>query len=655
MCGITGFLDALGQRSPDEMAATVERMANTLRHRGPDDSGTWVDADSGIALGHRRLSIVDLSPEGHQPMESACGRYVIGFNGEVYNFHLLRKELEAELGTRAPRWRGHSDTEVMLEAISRWGVESAVKRFNGMFACALWDRKERLLYLIRDRLGKKPLYYGWMGGACLFGSELKALRAHPFFRPEIDRGVLALYLRHNYVPAPYSIYKGIFKVPQGAILTIDGSQPCAVPAATCYWSVKEVAERGTLSPVSGSMEDATAELDALLQDAVRLRMVADVPLGAFLSGGIDSSAIVALMQAQSERPVRTFTIGFWEKTHNEAEYAKAVAQHLGTDHTELYVTPQQALDVIPRLPDLFDEPFSDSSQIPMFLVAEMARRDVTVSLSGDGGDELFFGYPRYFKGRNIWDRVEWMPLAERQFLANAAARLPARYLDALLKKMPILSSRLEGRNPFGGKLSSIVEILSMESEEAFYRRLVSHWKDPISMVSGANELPTVFTDRCRKARLPSFSHEMMYMDSVAYLPDDILVKVDRASMGASLEARAPLLDHRVVEFAWRLPMWMRARGMEGKLILRNVLNQYVPREMIERPKMGFGVPIHEWLRGPLKEWAESLLDEKRLREEGFFNPAPIREKWLEHLSGRRNWQYYLWDVLMFQAWLERWG
>ncbi len=654
MCGITGFLDVSRRSNGDEMAAIVAAMADTLRHRGPDDGGVWVDADAGIALGHRRLSIVDLSPEGHQPMHSTSGRYVISFNGEIYNFLELRKELEADSDNPAVGWRGHSDTEVMLAAISRWGVENAVERFNGMFAFAVWDRLERLLYLVRDRLGKKPLYYGWMGDVLLFGSELKALRTHPAFSPEVDRDALALLLRHNYIPAPYSIYQGISKLPSGTIIRVDGSRPGFAQPPVPYWSVREVAERGMTNAFVGSLEDATEDLDVLLRDAVRSRMLADVPLGAFLSGGIDSSVIVALMQAQSERPVKTFTIGFWEAAYNEAEDAKAVAQHLGTDHTELYVTPQQALDVIPRLPDLFDEPFSDSSQIPTFLVSEMARRHVTVSLSGDGGDELFFGYPRYFKARNLWGKVEWMGTANRRAIAGTLSALPARPLDAALRRLPVLSGRYLRSNSIGERKRRVSELLANDSPEEFYSRLFCHWKDPASVVLRASDLPTAHTDPSRWARLPGLDNRMMYLDSVAYLPDDILVKVDRASMGVSLETRAPLLDHRVVEFVWRLPISMKVQGTDGKRILRRVLDRYVPRELVDRPKKGFSVPIADWLRGPLRDWAEALLDEGRLLDEGFFNPALIRAKWSEHLSGRHNWHYYLWDILMFQAWLDRW-
>ncbi len=654
MCGIAGFLDTTGQLSREEMLAIVAQMGDTLHHRGPDDSGAWVEASAGIAMGHRRLSIVDLSPEGHQPMHSACGRYVISFNGEIYNYELLREELASGYGESALNWRGHSDTEVILSAIRRWGLEAAVSRFNGMFAIALWDRQERLLHLVRDRLGKKPLYYGWMGGTFLFASELKALRAHPSFRSQIDRDSVALYLRHSYIPTPYSVYKGISKLSQGTIITVDAARPGIVGSPTHYWSVKETAENGASTRFGGSLDEATNQLEALLMDAVRLRMIADVPLGAFLSGGIDSSVVVALMQAQSAMPVRTFTIGFQEAAYDEADHARAVAKCLGTDHTDLYVTPRQALDVIPRLPILFDEPFSDSSQIPMFLVSEMARQHVKVSLSGDGGDELLFGYPRYLSGLRRWARVEWMGTPCRRAISKTLALLDACLVDPVLGTLPMLSARRSTGSSIQDRLRRVRETVACASHEEFYWRQFCHWGESSSVVLHSADLPTAFTDRSRQASLPTLADQMMYLDSVAYLPDDILVKVDRASMGASLEARAPLLDHRVVELAWRLPIEMKTTNDQGKTILRQLLYRYVPRELIERPKMGFGVPIGLWLRGPLRDWAEDLLSEHRLRSEGFFDPQPIRAKWLEHLSGRRNWQYHLWDVLMFQAWLSEW-
>ncbi len=670
MCGIAGFIDTPCDKAEAELRATVLGMADALRHRGPDDGGAWVDAAAGVALGHRRLAVIDLSPEGRQPMPSACGRYVIVFNGEIYNFADLRREL-AGLGHR---FRGHSDTEVMLAAISRWGVEPAVERFNGMFAFALWDRRERRLVLARDRLGEKPLYYGWTGGVFLFGSELKALRAHPAFRGEVDRDALALYLRHNYIPTPYAIYKGVFKLPPGTMLTVDPRNAGAVPEPKPYWSARAAAERGVAEPYPWSEAEAADELDGRLREAVRLRMVADVPLGAFLSGGIDSSTVVALMQAQSGRPVKTFSIGFREAGYDEAEHARAVARHLGTDHTELYVTPEEAMAVIPRLPALYDEPFSDSSQIPTFLVSELARRHVTVSLSGDGGDELFGGYGRYLLCRDLWRRIGWLPAAGRRAVAaalaavagwmpavgprGAAPRVPdgarpaPRVPDGAFVRPDRLLSRYGRPGRVGDKLRKLAEVLAADSPEALYRRLVSHWKAPDRVVPGAVEPPTALTDRRRWADVPELVARLMYLDTISYLPDDILVKVDRASMGVSLEARVPLLDHRLVEFAWRLPLAMKIRDGQGKWLLRQVLYRYVPKELVDRPKMGFGVPIGAWLRGPLRDWAESLLDERRLRQEGYFDPRPIREKWMEHLSGKHDWQYYLWDILMFQAWLE---
>lgn len=652
MCGIAGFFSKNNGRANSELRFMVNKMVDALQHRGPDDSGVWVDAEVGVALGHRRLSILDLSPEGHQPMHSACGRYVVAFNGEIYNYREIREELEKNFQGTKLTWRGHSDTEVMLEAFRQWGVVAAVKRFNGMFAFALWDRTERVLYLVRDRIGEKPLYYGWMERTLFFGSELKALRAHPDFNCEINRDALALYLRHNYIPAPYSIYKGIYKLLPGTILTISPSKD-ASPNAIPYWSAREVAEQGTSEPFTGSTEDAIARLDSLLRDAVKLRMEADVPLGAFLSGGVDSSTVVALMQAQSSQKVKTFTIGFYEAGYNEAKHAQEVARHLGTDHTELYVTSKEAMAVIPRLLSFYDEPFSDSSQIPTFLVSEMTRRHVTVALSGDGGDELFCGYIRYQTALSIWKKIAWLPDAGRKSIAYLLKTIPIGVLDKLFFGIiPIIKKH--GRpGAAGDKLRKLADILAIESPDCLYLELVSHWKDPSSLVFGSNEPMTVFTDPSRNAALADFTQRMMFMDTVSYLPDDILCKVDRASMGVSLEARVPFLDHRVVELAWRLPLSMKIRNGESKWLLSQVLHKYVPREMIERPKMGFGVPIGEWLRNPLRDWAEELLAEKRLLNDGFFNPVPIREKWLEHLSGKRNWQYYLWDILMFQAWLAK--
>jgi asparagine synthase (glutamine-hydrolysing) len=645
MCGITGFWDVSRQISDDKLPIIVQQMSDTLFLRGPDDGGVWVDTLVGVALGHRRLAIVDLSPFGHQPMLSADGRYIIAFNGEIYNFLDLRRELE-KLGHT---FRGHSDTEVMLASFTQWGVSNAVKRFNGMFAFALWDRQERAMYLGRDRLGEKPLYYGWIGNTLIFTSELKALKAYPDFHPEINRDVLALFLRYSYVPAPYSIYQGIYKLPPATILTWNGTNTRPQPLA--YWSVKEAAELGVAESFKGTELQAVAKMEALLLEAVGMRMVADVPLGAFLSGGIDSSTVVALMQAQSSQPVKTFTIGFHEKAYNEAEHAKAVAQHLGTDHTELYVTPEDSLAVIPKLPVLYDEPFSDASQIPTFLVSQLARQHVTVSLSGDAGDELFAGYNRYFWGRSIWNKIGWMPLPLRQIVAGGLLSIAPQTWDSVLTNLSVfLPSKLQ-YSSFGGYLHKLAGVLPAPNPDAMYAGLVSHWREENVVING-REPVTVVNNR-QQCELDDFTERMMYLDTVSYLPDDILVKVDRASMGVSLEGRIPFLDHRVVEFAWRLPMSMKIRDGQGKWLLRQILYKYVPQTLIERPKSGFGVPIDKWLRGPLRDWAEALLDEHRLRQEGFFNPQPIRQKWAEHLSGQRNWEYHLWDILMFQAWLSK--
>jgi asparagine synthase (glutamine-hydrolysing) len=648
MCGIAGFLDTGCRSGNRSLQDIVLGMTNRLRHRGPDDVGTWTDAEMGIALGHRRLSILDLSPEGRQPMRSACGRYVISFNGEIYNFRALRAELESFGYT----FRGRSDTEVMLSCISHWGIWSALKRFNGMFAFALWDRQERRLHLVRDRMGEKPLYYGWSGRTFVFGSELKALRAHPDFDRAIDREALRQYVVNNYVPAPRSIYRGISKLLPASLLTLEWGEAGASPKIAPYWSLDRAVEDGLAEPFAGTDDEAVEYLDGLLRDAVKLRMESDVPLGAFLSGGIDSSTIVALMQAQSSRPVRTFTIGFHETGYNEAKEAMAVARHLGTAHTELYVTPEETMGVIPRLPTLYDEPFSDQSQIPTYLVSELARRDVTVALSGDGGDELFGGYGRYFFVEKVWRSLRWMPGPARTLLARALKRVPKQSWQALGQSLgPFLPDRIRKLN-LGEKVHTIAGLLATTSSEAVYEFLTAQWRDLDTLLVAPSEMSTGGTCRIPWKPLPTIWHSMMYSDTMSYLPDDILAKVDRASMGVGLEARVPLLDHRVVECAWRLPLGMKIRHGRGKWLLRKLLHRYVPASLIERPKMGFGVPIDSWLRGPLREWAEELIDEKRLRDQGFFHPEPIRSKWAEHLSGTSNGQYPLWAILMFQAWLE---
>ena len=641
MCGITGFWGPIREQA--EASAILGGMTDALRHRGPDDAGQWIDVGAGIALGHRRLSIIDLSPEGHQPMCSASGRYVITYNGEVYNFEALRREEEA----RGTKFRGHSDTEVMLAVIERLGVLEATRRFAGMFAFALWDRSERVLHLVRDRIGEKPLYYGWAGQTLLFASELKSLRVHPDWDGEIDRGAVALYLRYNHVPAPWSIYTGFKKVEAATILSVG---PGGAAQATRYWDLAEVIRQGIGNPLAGGEAAITEQLEQRLTETIREEMLSDVPLGAFLSGGIDSSTVVSLMQAQSERPVRTFTIGFHDAAYDEARHARRVARHLGTEHTELYVTPEETRAVIPLLPGMYDEPFGDSSQIPTFLVARLAREQVTVALSGDGGDEMFGGYNRYFHGPRIWNRLAPIPIWLRRSVARGIEAVPPRAWDGMVGTAQRLLLRPGERVARSGdQMHKLAAVLTASSEGTMYRTLTSNWTSPEEILSGREEPTTTGTGSEVPEGL-SFAERMMCMDTRTYLPDNIMVKVDRATMAVSLESRAPFLDHRVVELAWRIPLSLKLRAGRGKWVLRRLLERHIPAELIERPKMGFGVPVDSWLRGPLRHWAESLLAPERLRSEGLFDAGVVRQRWQEHQAGARNLQSPLWNLLMFQAW-----
>jgi asparagine synthase (glutamine-hydrolysing) len=646
MCGIAGFVDR--SATTEQSLASLRRMTDSIRYRGPDAEGAWFDEQLRVGLGHRRLSIIDLSAAGSQPMVSASARYVITYNGEIYNHVRIRDELlQAQPGIV---FRGHSDTEVMLAAFETWGIEQALQKFNGMFAFALLDRAERRLHLARDRIGEKPLYYAQFGEAFVFGSELKALKRHPAWNAAIDRGALASFLHYGYVPAPGSIYANVRKLSPGAWLEVDVSRPGSPQLRERrYWSAQEVATRAFAQTHEIDERAAGAQLEELLRDAVDIRMAADVPLGAFLSGGIDSSTIVAVMQSLSPRPIRTFAIGFGEKRFNEAESARAVAQHLGTDHTELYVSPSQALEVIPKLPEMYDEPFADASQIPTYLVSHLARQHVTVSLSGDGGDELFSGYDRYSIAMNIWRGLRRAPLWLRRATAATVRSVPMRVWNALGKPLPERISA--GRT--GDRMHKLADRFELKNFEALYDSLLALWQKPELAMAGGFAAHGRMVQPIELCAAPSEYEQMMVFDLHTYLPDDILVKVDRASMAVSLEARVPLLDHRLIEFALQLPLSLKRRAGVTKWLLRQQLYKLVPQSLVDRPKQGFSVPIEHWLRGELREWATDLLSEERLRRDGFLDPQTVPALLQEHLSGRRSWTSQLWTALMFQAWLAR--
>lgn len=639
MCGIAGFLDPRPAIAAAEWPAILASMRNAIRHRGPDDEGDLIDREGGLGFAFRRLSIIDLSPLGHQPMESAGRRYAIIFNGEIYNFEALRAELQVLSYT----FRGRSDTEVMLAAFTEWGVAGATRRFNGMFAYALWDRHEKALYLGRDRGGEKPLYYGWCGGVFLFGSELKALRPHPAFDSSIDRDALAEYLRLGYIAHPRSIYASVRKVVPGTIVRVPARER-AEPEIIPYWSAADAVERGAANPFSGSFDEALDELGSLLADSVKLRMIADVPLGAFLSGGIDSSLIVSYMRQFSSAKVKTFSIGFTEPQYDEAPFARAVARHLGTDHTEVYVSYGDAMEVIPSLPAMFDEPFSDSSQIPTYLVSRIARQSVTVALSGDAADELFGGYNHYF-----WARAGLVPGPVRRIAGRGLESLSDEQWQgaygAVSRLFPCRFRHLAA----GQKILKLARVMRAP-DERMYDAMVTQWSG--NVVLGRGAAPQADASHLMPGCITNPVERMMFRELVTYLPGDILTKVDRASMAVSLETRVPMLDHRLIEFAWRLPLTWKIRGRTGKWILRRLLDRHVPRSLVDRPKMGFAVPVGEWLRGPFRPWAEALLDERRLRQDGFLDPGPIRQRWSEFLAGQGAWHHHLWTVVMFQAWLE---
>jgi len=651
MCGFVGFVSAGTQLA--DAHSVLERMGNAIRHRGPDDSGVWTDSVSGIGLVHQRLSIVDLSAAGHQPMYSESGRFVIAFNGEIYNHQELRAWFLAETG-QSPIWRGHSDTESLLACIEAFGLERTLQRSVGMFALALWDREANTISLARDRLGEKPLYYGFFNGTLLFGSELQALKVHPHFSAQVSRSALSLFMRFGYVPAPRSILCGVNKLLPGTWLTIprDSLSSGSLPGPVQYWSLPQVISEAHVQRFTGDDTSAIQALETLLTDAIRLQQVADVPLGAFLSGGVDSSLIVSLMQAQSSRPINTYTIGFHEKEFDEAKHAAAVARHLGTQHHEVYLSGADALSLIPKLAGIYDEPFADASQVPSRLVCEIARSSVTVALSGDAGDELFGGYNRYLMAGRIWGRLSKVPRPMRRAAAKLMSLVPSKHWENIYgASRGLLSSHWQVSQPVD-KINKLIELLPVESAHALYKNLVSQWKSPEKLVLAGGSPSSLLDDVANEIPELGLEEWMMFMDALTYLPDDILVKMDRAAMSVSLETRVPLLDHRVVEFAARLPLNLKVRDGQGKWILRQILYQHVPRELIERPKTGFGIPLGQWMRGPLREWAEALISESRLKSEGFLDAHIVRQRWDEHMSGRRDWQHQLWNVLMFQSWLD---
>tara|TARA_B110000902_G_scaffold259270_1_gene330315 strand:- start:242 stop:2194 length:1953 start_codon:yes stop_codon:yes gene_type:complete len=645
MCGFVGYVDLHG--NCQYMPSILSSMSSEIYHRGPDSDGTWLDNDLGIGLAHRRLSIQDLTSSGHQPMLSQSGRFVLIYNGEVYNFRDIRKELTA----LNVKFKGLSDTEVILSAIEVWGIDSALMKFNGMFSFALWDRQNKELTIARDRMGEKPLYYGTVKGVFLFGSELKALKKHPSWTGSIDRDALSTYMRFSFVPTPYCIYKGINKLKGGHYKVINFSNGTMNEREVCYWSHKSTAKEGVNNPFT-DIKSTSSTLDSLLNNSINEQLVADVPVGSFLSGGIDSSLVVAIMQNQSNKPINSFSIGFDESGYNEAHHAKKVARYIGTNHNELYVSGEDARETIPYLPSIYDEPFADESQIPTYLVSKLAKENVTVSLSGDGGDELFGGYNRYTKGASLYSSLSHIPKPLKKILSKGITSLNVRGWDKIYNCMLPKLSNANEEYKIGDKLHKLAKVIDAESIEGMYKGLVSHWDFPNDVVLNGKEYPSVIDDVNLLSEFEGNVETMMFLDQILYMSDGILTKVDRAAMSVSLETRVPLLDRNIVEFSWKVPLSMKIRDGKGKWILRELLYQYVPKDLIERPKMGFSIPIAEWLRGPLSEWAEELLSEKRLMSDGFFNVEEIRTIWIEHKLGIENRQQKIWNVLMFQSWFD---
>ena len=642
MCGITGFIS----QSSIDYNAVLLKMVEKLNHRGPDSHGVWYDNNHAIGFGHARLSIVDLSETGHQPMISFSKRYSMVFNGEIYNHNSIRETIELE---RTINWKGTSDTETILTAIEIWGIEKTIESCIGMFAIALWDSSEKQLTLIRDRMGEKPLYYGWVNENFVFASELSSIKSFPLFNNQINRDALMLYLRHCSIPDPYSIYENIYKLEPGCSIVIKLGKKEIIKKQ--YWSTEKIANQNNSPTFIGTAHDAVQELEKLLKNAVKIQMQADVPIGAFLSGGVDSSAIVALMQSQSEKKVNTFTIGFDQKQYNEAEHAKKVAAHIGTNHHEAYMSNKEILDIVPLLPKIYSEPFSESSQIPTFLVSKIAKQKVTVSLSGDAGDELFCGYSRYQLADKSWSKISKIPYFVRKKVSSGINLFPQNFWQTVLQP---LNSRKDKNgiqiNP-ADKLLKAAPLLAFKNRKEFYSKgFMTHNLDAINWVIGSKESNTIFDTN--SIQIDNYLSEMMTIDQLTYLTNNNLTKVDRAAMANSLETRVPMLDHNIVSFAHSIPIEYKLRDGVDKWVLREVLYKYVPKQLIERPKMGFGVPLAEWLRGPLRDWCENLINQKRLEEEGFFDAKIIRTKWQEHLSGKRNWENQLWDVMVFQDWLD---